>query len=80
MIMIRVAVIGAAGYIGGELLRLLITHPKVEVVGAVSSGSRARRVDGVHPNLRSFTDLLFCAPQDVEECDVIFLATPTAPP
>ncbi|MBW5425833.1 N-acetyl-gamma-glutamyl-phosphate reductase, partial [Streptomyces sp. BG9H] len=35
--MIRVAVVGAAGYIGGELLRLLIGHPEVEVVGAVSS-------------------------------------------
>ncbi|WP_061295471.1 N-acetyl-gamma-glutamyl-phosphate reductase [Herbidospora cretacea] len=74
--MIRVAVIGAAGYIGGELLRLLITHPKVEVVGAVSSRFPGKRVDGVHPNLRSFTDLLFCAPEDLEECDVVFLATP----
>lgn len=74
--MIRVAVVGAAGYIGGELLRLLIGHPEVEVVGAVSSRFPGKRVDGVHPNLRSATDLLFCSADDVEECDTVFLATP----
>ncbi|WP_066372576.1 N-acetyl-gamma-glutamyl-phosphate reductase [Herbidospora mongoliensis] len=74
--MIRVAVVGAAGYIGGELLRLLITHPKIEVAAAVSTRFPGKRVDGVHPNLRSQTDLLFCAPEEVEGCDIIFLATP----
>jgi N-acetyl-gamma-glutamyl-phosphate/LysW-gamma-L-alpha-aminoadipyl-6-phosphate reductase len=73
---IRVAVVGAAGYIGGELLRLLIGHPEVEVVGAVSSRFPGKRVDGVHPNLRSATDLLFCSADDVDECDTVFLATP----
>jgi len=73
---IRVAVVGAAGYIGGELLRLLITHPKIEVVGAVSSRFPGKRVDGVHPNLRSHTDLLFCTADEVDDCDIIFLATP----
>jgi N-acetyl-gamma-glutamyl-phosphate/LysW-gamma-L-alpha-aminoadipyl-6-phosphate reductase len=73
---IRVAVVGAAGYIGGELLRLLISHPEVEVVAAVSSRFPGKRVDGVHPNLRSRTDLLFCSADDVNECDVVFLATP----
>ncbi|MFD7977962.1 N-acetyl-gamma-glutamyl-phosphate reductase [Streptomyces sp. NPDC059071] len=74
--MIRVAVVGAAGYIGGELLRLLIGHPEVEVAHAVSSRFPGRRVDGVHPNLRSATDLTFCTADEVEECDVVFLATP----
>lgn len=74
--MIRVAVVGAAGYIGGELLRLLIGHPEVEVAGAVSSRFTGRRIDGVHPNLRSVTDLLFCSADDVDECDTVFLATP----
>ncbi|MFI0166345.1 N-acetyl-gamma-glutamyl-phosphate reductase [Streptomyces sp. NPDC017095] len=73
--MIRVAVVGAAGYIGGELLRLLIGHPEVEVVGAVSSRFPGKRVDGVHPNLRSATDLVFCSAEDVDECDTVFLAT-----
>ncbi|MBN1171186.1 MAG: N-acetyl-gamma-glutamyl-phosphate reductase [Micromonosporaceae bacterium] len=74
--MIRVVVVGAAGYIGGELLRLLIGHPEVETVAAVSSRFPGRRVDGVHPNLRSATDLLFCSADDVEECDTAFLALP----
>src|SRR5438309_392262 len=74
--MIRAAVIGAAGYIGGELLRLLIGHPEVETVHAVSSRFPGKRVDGVHPNLRSSTDLLFCSADDVDECDTVFLAVP----
>ncbi|WMX43997.1 N-acetyl-gamma-glutamyl-phosphate reductase [Streptomyces roseicoloratus] len=74
--MIRVAVVGAAGDIGGELLRLLIGHPEVEVAHAVSSRFPGKRVDGVHPNLRSATDLLFSTADEVEECDVVFLATP----
>lgn len=74
--MTRVVVVGAAGYIGGELLRLLIGHPEVEVVGAVSSRFPGKRVDGVHPNLRSATDLLFCSADQVDECDVVFLALP----
>ncbi|MFE5818126.1 N-acetyl-gamma-glutamyl-phosphate reductase [Streptomyces sp. NPDC056479] len=72
----RVAVVGAAGYIGGELLRLLIGHPEVEVVGAVSSRFPGKRVDGVHPNLRSATDLSFCSADEVEDCDAVFLALP----
>ncbi|MFC4149564.1 N-acetyl-gamma-glutamyl-phosphate reductase [Micromonospora mangrovi] len=74
--MIRVAVVGAAGFIGGELLRLLIGHPEVEVTAAVSSRFAGKRVDGVHPNLRSATDLLFCSVDDVDEYDAVFLATP----
>ncbi|MGW5271501.1 N-acetyl-gamma-glutamyl-phosphate reductase [Streptomyces sp. NPDC004044] len=74
--MIRVAVAGAAGYIGGELLRLLLGHPEVEVVGAVSSRFPGKRVDGVHPNLRSATDLAFCSADEVDECDAVFLALP----
>lgn len=74
--MTRVAVVGAAGYIGGELLRLLIGHPEIEVVGAVSSRFPGKRVDGMHPNLRSATDLLFCSADQVGECDAVFLALP----
>jgi N-acetyl-gamma-glutamyl-phosphate/LysW-gamma-L-alpha-aminoadipyl-6-phosphate reductase len=73
---IRVAVVGAAGYIGGELLRLLFGHPEVEVVSAVSSRFPGKRIDGVHPNLRSATDLLFCSADEVAQCDVVFLAVP----
>lgn len=74
--MIRVAVVGAAGYIGGELLRLLISHPDVELAAATSRGLRGRQIDGVHPNLRSRTRLAFCREDDLDHYDVLFLATP----
>lgn len=74
--MIRAAVFGAAGYIGGELLRLLLGHPEVELTAAVSSRFPGKRLDSVHPNLRSSTDLTFTAPERADDCDVVFLATP----
>ena len=76
VLVLRVTVVGATGYIGGELLRLLLRHPGVEVVGAVSSRFPGKRVDGVHPNLRSVTDLSFCPAEAVPECDAVFLALP----
>ncbi len=74
--MIRAAVVGAAGYVGGELLRLLLGHPRVTVTQAVSTRLPGRRVDGVHPNLRGQTDLAFRGEEDLDDCDVLLLATP----
>ncbi|MGP4022491.1 N-acetyl-gamma-glutamyl-phosphate reductase [Actinomadura sp. 3N407] len=74
--MIRVSVMGAAGYLGGELLRLLIGHPGTVVAQAVSTRFPGRRVDSVHPNLRARTDLPFSAPDDLDACDVLLMATP----
>jgi LysW-gamma-L-alpha-aminoadipyl-6-phosphate/LysW-L-glutamyl-5-phosphate reductase len=73
---IRAGVVGSAGYLGGELLRLLLGHPEVAVAYAVSTRFPGKRVDTVHPNLRSRTDLAFCSMEDLGECDVLFLATP----
>ncbi|MBO2445647.1 N-acetyl-gamma-glutamyl-phosphate reductase [Actinomadura barringtoniae] len=74
--MIRVSVMGAAGYLGGELLRLLIGHPGTEVTQAISTRFPGRRVDSVHPNLRAQTNLAFSAPDDLDDCDVLLTATP----
>ncbi|WP_156754457.1 N-acetyl-gamma-glutamyl-phosphate reductase [Actinokineospora pegani] len=74
--MIRVAVVGAAGYIGGELLRVLTTHPDVEVAAATSRSLQGRQVDGVHPNLRGRTRLAFSDEDALDQYDVVFLATP----
>ncbi|GAA3850139.1 N-acetyl-gamma-glutamyl-phosphate reductase [Saccharothrix violaceirubra] len=74
--MIRVAVVGAAGYIGGELLRLLVSHPDVELAAATSRSLQGRQIDGVHPNLRSRTTLRFSAEDELDHYDAIFLATP----
>lgn len=74
--MISVAVVGASGYIGGELLRLLLGHPDVDVAAATSTRWAGRRVDSVHPNLRGRTDLTFTPPDALAEQDVLFLAAP----
>ena len=74
--MIRAGVVGASGYLGGELLRLLIGHPETTLARAVSTRFHGRRVDFVHPNLRAVTDLCFCSMDDLRDCDVVFLATP----
>ncbi|RSN70999.1 MULTISPECIES: N-acetyl-gamma-glutamyl-phosphate reductase [Actinomadura] len=74
--MIRVGVMGAAGYLGGELLRLLLGHPGATVAQAVSTRFPGRRADSVHPNLRGQTDLVFTAPDDLDTCDVLLTATP----
>jgi LysW-gamma-L-alpha-aminoadipyl-6-phosphate/LysW-L-glutamyl-5-phosphate reductase len=73
---IRAGVLGAAGYLGGELLRLLTFHPRVEVAQAVSTRFPGRRVDAVHPNLRGHTALTFSALADLDGCDVVFAALP----
>ncbi|MGW2991054.1 N-acetyl-gamma-glutamyl-phosphate reductase [Streptomyces sp. NPDC001193] len=70
--MIRAGIVGGAGYIGGELLRMLLGHPGVEVVAATSTRLSGWRVDGSHPNLRGLTDLSYVAPEQLPECDVLF--------
>src|SRR3954463_6033169 len=72
------AVVGASGYAGGELLRLLAGHPDLDV-GAVAAASNAGRpLSQLHPQLRSFSDLVLCGPDDpaVASADVVFLALP----
>jgi LysW-gamma-L-alpha-aminoadipyl-6-phosphate/LysW-L-glutamyl-5-phosphate reductase len=73
--MVTAGVVGAAGYMGGELLRILTGHPDVDVVAATSARRPGRRVDGEHPNLRGHTDLTYVAPADLPHCDVLFFAT-----
>lgn len=74
--MIRASIIGGSGYTGGELLRLLIAHPEVEVVQVTSRRHLGEYAYQVHPNLRKRTALKFSDPDQVEPCDVLFLALP----
>ena len=74
--MIRTAIIGGSGYGGGELLRLLLNHPEVEVTQVTSRSHLGEYVYQVHPNLRKRTMLKFCDPDQVEPVDVLFLALP----
>ena len=72
--MMRASIIGGSGYAGGELLRLLLDHPQVEVAQVSSESSLGRFVYAVHPNLRGRTRLKFCQAAQVEPCDLLFLA------
>ena len=75
----RIGIIGGSGYVGGELLRLLLLHPQAEVTMVTSRQSAGEFIFNAHPNLRGLTQLKF-VPQDITElqknCDLIFTATP----
>ena len=76
---LKVALVGASGYGGGELLRLLLNHPKVEVSIAVSRRLAGEYVFRTHPNLRNRTNLRF-SPMELDnimnETDLVFFSTP----
>ncbi|MDR0471926.1 MAG: N-acetyl-gamma-glutamyl-phosphate reductase [Nitrososphaerota archaeon] len=75
----RIGIIGGSGYVGSELLRLLLMHPQVEITIVTSRQYAGEFVFNIHPNLRGLTQLKF-VPQDLAElqknCDLIFTATP----
>jgi N-acetyl-gamma-glutamyl-phosphate/LysW-gamma-L-alpha-aminoadipyl-6-phosphate reductase len=74
--MLNVSIIGGSGYGGGELLRLLLGHPQVQVQQVTSRAHLGEFVYQVHPNLRKRTMLKFCDPAQVEPADILFLALP----
>jgi N-acetyl-gamma-glutamyl-phosphate reductase len=76
--MIRVGVVGATGYTGIELVRLLLQHPGVSIDVVTSRGEAGRRLDNLFPSLLGCTDLCFTDPADADyaACDVVFFATP----
>ncbi len=73
---IRAAIIGGSGYTGGELARLLLFHPQVELTQVASSSRAGHFLHSTHPNLRKLTTLRYCQPDDITECDVLFLCLP----
>lgn len=72
----RVGIVGASGYTGGELLRLLLGHPQVEVVQATSERHVGEYIYSTHPQLRKRTAIQFVSRQTLQPCDVLFLALP----
>ena len=76
--MIKVGIVGGTGYTGVELLRLLATHPEVELTAITSRKEDGMPVADMFPSLRGFVPLAFSAPEKARltECDVVFFATP----
>lgn len=73
--MIRAGIIGGAGYTAGELLRLLVNHPQVEIAFVHSTSNAGNRLSDVHGGLEGDTQLSFCAEYDLAAADVLFLCS-----
>jgi N-acetyl-gamma-glutamyl-phosphate/LysW-gamma-L-alpha-aminoadipyl-6-phosphate reductase len=75
----RAGIVGGSGYIGGELTRILLGHPQLELATVVSRQHVGKYIHKVHSNLRGYTTLKF-SPLDVDylakTCEVVFTATP----
>ena len=74
----KIGIVGATGYTGVELLRLLARHPNVEISYVTSRSNSGTRVDATFPNLRGYVDIEFSDPSTdaLAECDLVFFATP----
>ena len=74
----KIGIVGATGYTGVELLRLLAMHSGVEVSVVTSRANAGTRVDAMFPNLRGHCDCVFSDPSDdaLGDCDLVFFATP----
>ena len=70
--MINVGILGAAGYTGGELLRLLVNHPEVNIVFANSESNAGNKVYDVHEGLLGETELEFTSEMPFDRVDVLF--------
>jgi N-acetyl-gamma-glutamyl-phosphate reductase len=74
----KIGVVGASGYAGGELLRLLAFHPHFEVTEITAHSNAGEQITSVHPQLQSYAGEKFSAfaPADFDSCELIFLALP----
>ena len=73
--MIKAGIIGGAGYTAGELIRLLLHHPDVDLVFVNSSSNAGNKLTAVHAGLYGETDLSFTATLPLETIDVLFFCT-----
>ncbi|MFN8570397.1 MAG: N-acetyl-gamma-glutamyl-phosphate reductase, partial [Kouleothrix sp.] len=74
--MLRATIIGASGYVGGELARLLLAHPAVELAQVTSERLAGKPFTSTHPNLRGHSTLQYVPMNAVAPCDLLFLALP----
>ncbi|CAN2196837.1 ArgC Acetylglutamate semialdehyde dehydrogenase [Candidatus Nanopelagicaceae bacterium] len=74
----KIGVVGASGYAGGELLRLLAFHPHFKVTAITAHSNAGEEITSIHPQLQSYAGQKFSAfaADDFAQCDLIFLALP----
>ncbi|MBI3537490.1 MAG: N-acetyl-gamma-glutamyl-phosphate reductase [Chloroflexi bacterium] len=72
----KVSIIGGSGYAGGEVARILLSHPQIEIAQVTSESHVGEYLYNVHPNLRARTKLQFTSRDQVQPCNVLFLALP----
>lgn len=72
----KAAVVGGSGYVGGELLRLLLGHPEIELAQVTSDSMAGKSISRAHPNLRKRSDLTFARRAELRPADVTFVASP----
>jgi N-acetyl-gamma-glutamyl-phosphate reductase len=73
--MIRVGIIGGAGYTAGELIRLLVNHPEAEIIFVNSTSNAGNKITDVHTGLIGETDLVFTDQLPFEDIDLLFFCT-----
>lgn len=74
--MMKVTVMGGGGYIGGEVVRLLLGHPAVELAQVTSNRLAGKPLHLAHPNLRGLSALKFSRHDEIAPCDVLMLSPP----
>ena len=75
---LKVGIVGAAGYAGAELIRLVLGHPEFELVAITSNADAGQLLSAVYPSFAGVSDLVFTthdAPE-LKSCDAVFLAVP----
>lgn len=73
--MFKVGIIGGTGYTGGELARILCTHPDVEIISMTSRQNTGKKVSDIHPFLKGYADIDFTETVS-DDADLVFVATP----
>lgn len=73
--MIRIGIIGGAGYTAGELIRILLGHPDAEIVFVNSSSNAGNRLSSVHEGLIGETDMVFTNQLPLDDIDLLFFCT-----
>ena len=74
----RIGVIGASGYAGGELLRILAQHPEFKVELIAAGSNAGERITSIHPHLTNYRDQYFeeTNPETISGLDLVFVALP----